>query len=96
MFVQGMGILKPIHVCILTLSTIPNTHIKIVQHSLLQKKKKKAYNKEIFFFVMILEKKGKRWSEGWVVLMADGYGEKRVAWEEKRKRKKKKERKEMV
>ena len=29
--------------------------------------------------------------------MADGYGEKRVAWEEKRKRKKKKkERKEMV
>ena len=32
------------------------------------------------------------------MLMVDGYGEKRVAWEEKRKRKKKKkkERKEMV
>ena len=39
---------------------------------------------------MISEKKEeKRWSEGWFVLMADGYGEKRVAWEEKRKRKKK-------
>ena len=31
----------------------------------------------------------KRWSEGWAVLMAKGYGEKRVALEEKRKRKKK-------
>ena len=40
--------------------------------------------------MMISEKKEeKRWSEGWAVLMADGYGEKRVAWEEKRKRKKK-------
>ena len=48
---------------------------------------------------MISEKKEeKRWSEGWFVLMAVGFGEKRVAWEEKRKRKKKrkKERKEMV
>ena len=36
------------------------------------------------------KKKRKRWSEGWALLMADGYGEKRVAWEEKRKRKKKK------
>ena len=37
----------------------------------------------------------KRWSEGWAVLMADGYGygEKRVAWEEMRKRKKKKKKK---
>ena len=35
----------------------------------------------------------KRWFEGWVVLMANGYGEKRVAWDEKRKRKKKKKRK---
>ena len=44
---------------------------------------------------MISEKKEeKRWSEGWVVLMADGYGEKRVAWEEKRKRKKKEKKKE--
>ena len=43
---------------------------------------------------MISEKKEeKRWSEGWAVLMADGYGEKRVAWEEKSKRKKKKKRK---
>ena len=43
---------------------------------------------------MISEKKEeKRWSEGWVVLMADGYGEKRVAWEEKRKRGKKRKRK---
>ena len=42
---------------------------------------------------MILEKKGKRWSEDWAVLMADGYGEKRVAWEEKRKRKKRKKEK---
>ena len=32
----------------------------------------------------------KRWFEGWVVLMADEYGEKRVAQEEKRKRGKKK------
>ena len=32
----------------------------------------------------------KRWSKGWAVLMANGYEEKRVAWEEKRKRKKKK------
>ena len=40
---------------------------------------------------MISEKKEeKRWFEGWVMLMADGYGEKRVAQEEKRKRKKKK------
>ena len=45
-------------------------------------------------FMMISEKKEeKRWSEGWAVLMADGYGEKRVAWEEKRKRKKKKKKK---
>ena len=39
------------------------------------------------------KKKRKRWSEGWALLMADGYGEKRVAWEEKRKRKKKKKKK---
>ena len=40
---------------------------------------------------MISEKKEeKRWFEGWVMLMANGYGEKRVAYKEKRKRKKKK------
>ena len=39
------------------------------------------------------KKEEKRWFEGWAVLMADGYGEKRVAWEEKRKRKKKKKKK---
>ena len=52
-----------------------------------QKKKKKLTKKKKKFRAEIEEK---RWSEGWVVLMANGYGEKRVAWEEKRKRKKKK------
>ena len=54
-------------------------------------KQKKAYNKEKKFHNEIEEK---RWSEGWAMLLADGYGEKRVAWEEKRKRKKKKKKKE--
>ena len=39
---------------------------------------------------MVSEKKEeKRWSQGWVVLMANGYGEKRVAREEGKKKKKK-------
>ena len=38
------------------------------------------------------KKEEKRWSKEWAVLMADGYGEKRVAREEKRKRKKRKKR----
>ena len=38
---------------------------------------------------MVSEKKEeKRWSQGWVVLMANGYGEKRVAREEGKKKKK--------
>ena len=55
-------------------------------------RQKKAYNEETNFHDEIEEK---RWSEGWAVLMADGYGygEKRVAWEEMRKRKKTKRRK---
>ena len=51
-----------------------------------KKKKKKLTTKKKNIRDEIEEK---RWSEGWAVLMAKGYGEKRVAWEEKRKRKKK-------
>ena len=51
-----------------------------------KKNKKKLTTKKKKFRDEIEEK---RWSEGWAVLMAKGYGEKRVAWEEKRKRKKK-------
>ena len=51
-----------------------------------KKKKKKLTTKKKKSRDEIEEK---RWSEGWAVLMAKGYGEKRVALEEKRKRKKK-------
>ena len=56
-----------------------------------EQKKKKLTTKKKNFRDEIEEK---RWSEGWDVLMAKGYGEKRVAWEEKRKRKRKKKMKE--
>ena len=107
--VQGMGILKPIHVGILKPQIQIQTHPypvmecnfrlkKILWWRTKKKKKKKkertaelkqkkAYNKEKKFHNEIEEK---RWSEGWAMFMADGYGEKRVAWEEKRKRKKEK------
>ena len=45
--------------------------------------------------MMISEKKEeKRWSEGWAVLMADGYGEESGLGREEEKEKKKKRKKE--
>ena len=87
--VQGMGILKPIHVGILKPQIQIQTHPYPVMECGFKPKnyvmKKKNFRDEI---------EEKRWSEGWDVLMAKGYGEKRVAWEEKRKRKRKKKMKE--
>ena len=58
------------------------------------KKKKKTYNEEKKNCDEIEEK---RWSEGWIMLMADGYGEESGLEREKEEgKKKKKERKEMV
>ena len=93
--VQGIGILKPIHVGILKPQIQIQTHPYPVmecsfrpKNSVMKnkKKKKKLTTKKKKFRDEIEEK---RWSEGWAVLMAKGYGEKRVALEEKRKRKKK-------
>ena len=51
-------------------------------------KKKKAYNEEKKNCDEIEEK---RWSEGWAMLMADGYGEESGLEREEKEEKKKKE-----
>ena len=54
-----------------------------------QKKKKKAYNEGKKKICDEIEEK--RWSEGWALLMADGYGEESGLEREEEEEKKKKE-----
>ena len=98
--VQGMGILKPIHVGVLKPQIQIQTHpYSVMECSFKQKnsvmknpkkKKKKLTMKEKKKFRDEIEEK--RWSKGWAVLMADGYGEEsglgREEEEEKKKKKK--------
>ena len=90
--IQGMGILKPIHVDILKPQIQIQTHpYPVMECSFRLKKfcdeeqKKKKRTAELRPKKSLQRRKNrdeieeKRWSEGWDVLMAKGYGEKRVA-----------------